>query len=101
MPQQRSRPYSTRGFSAQFRAHIAREEQERLLESQHDEEDHADSDGLYPPNCCWTRDQRRPPPHADQYGIENCNVYKNILRYVLRCFACIPLNLILFIKNKI
>ncbi|KIX04585.1 uncharacterized protein Z518_05455 [Rhinocladiella mackenziei CBS 650.93] len=78
----RSRPTSStpRGFSQQFRLNRQRTETEALLASQHDEEDHADSDGLYPPHCTWTRNQAGPPRAADLYRNADCNVYENILR---------------------
>ena len=62
------KPLLHRGFSWSIRALRAQEEQEHLLEraNTHDEEDHADSDGLYPPNACWTSDNPDPPnPHRD------------------------------------
>ncbi|KAK5361389.1 hypothetical protein LTS03_010342 [Exophiala xenobiotica] len=65
------RPSSARGFSHQFRLNRQRTETEALLASQHDEEEVADSDGLYPPHCTWTSAHREPPRGADPYG----NVY--------------------------
>lgn len=67
-------------FTRQFRLNSQRTETEALLASQHDEEDHADSDGLYPPHCTWTSDQVEPPRAADLYRNADCNVYENILR---------------------
>ncbi len=59
------RPHGHRGFSWAVRDSQTREESARLLES-HDGEEHADEDGLYPPNACWTRDHPSPPnPHKD------------------------------------
>lgn len=75
-----ARPSSARGFSHQFRLNRQRTETEALLASQHDEEDVADSDGLYPPHCTWTSAHREPPRAADPYGNGNCNVYENIHR---------------------
>jgi len=50
------------GFS--WSMHTAREEHEHLIATAHDDEEHADSDGLYPPHCCWTSDNPDPPnPH--------------------------------------
>ncbi|EXJ85892.1 hypothetical protein A1O1_06261 [Capronia coronata CBS 617.96] len=80
MPPFGSRSSSSRGFTRQFRLNSQRTETEALLASQHDEEDHADSDGLYPPHCTWTSDQAEPPPGADLYRNADCNVYENILR---------------------
>ena len=43
-----------------FRLNRQRTETDALLAAQHDEEEFADSDGLYPPHCTWTsRDQER------------------------------------------
>ena len=56
---------------------------EALLASQHDEEDMADSDGLYPPHCTWTSAQEEPPPAADPYKNADCKVYENIHRWVI------------------
>lgn len=53
------------------------DELEHLLEEQHEDEEHADSDGLYPPNCCWTADED-PPKAADLYGHYKWPVYDNI-----------------------
>jgi hypothetical protein len=75
-----TRPSSARGFSHQFRLNRQRTETEALLASQHDEEEVADSDGLYPPHCTWTSAHREPPRGADPYGNGNCNVYENIHR---------------------
>ncbi|KAJ9498444.1 hypothetical protein H2202_006131 [Exophiala xenobiotica] len=63
-----TRPSSARGFSHQFRLNRQRTETEALLASQHDEEEVADSDGLYPPHCTWTSAHREPPRAADPYG---------------------------------
>ena len=65
MPSSRpSRPH--RGFSWAVREARARQEQEHLLAVEHDDGDHADSDGLYPPNSCWYADNPNPPDqHAD------------------------------------
>ena len=52
-------------------------ELEHLLEDQHEDEEHADSDGLYPPNCCWTADEPRPVA-ADLFRHEQWPVYDNI-----------------------
>lgn len=52
-------------------------ELEHLLEEQHEDEEHADSDGLYPPNCCWTADEE-PPRAADLYGHYKWPIYDNI-----------------------
>lgn len=80
MPSPHPRPSSSRGFSRQFYLNRQRTETEALLASQHDEEDYADSDGLYPPNCTWTSNQVEPPRGADPYGNADCNVYENIHR---------------------
>lgn len=54
------------------RSHV---EQEALLANP-DEEQHADSDGLYPPNSSWTSDNPNPPnPHA------RLPVYRTIHQY--------------------
>ena len=48
-----------------------------------DEEEHADSDGLYPPNCCYTAAQPRPEgerDRADPFGTKDSQVYLNIHR---------------------
>jgi hypothetical protein len=74
-----SRTSSTRGFSQQFRLNRQRTETEALLSSQHEEEGHADSDGLYPPHCTWTNAQAEPRA-ADPYRNADCNVYENIHR---------------------
>ncbi|OAL32606.1 hypothetical protein AYO20_07916 [Fonsecaea nubica] len=81
----RRKPAAGSAFSAQFRLNRQRGETEALLATQHDEEDFADSDGLYPPHCTWTsRDQDRlggrPPAEADPFGNAHCNVYENIHR---------------------
>ncbi|KAI1616583.1 hypothetical protein EDD36DRAFT_429474 [Exophiala viscosa] len=76
----RTRPSSSRGFSRQYRMNLQRTEMEALLASQHDEEDMADSDGLYPPHCTWTSAQEEPPPAADPYKNADCQVYENIHR---------------------
>ncbi|KAH0845138.1 hypothetical protein AYO21_01601 [Fonsecaea monophora] len=81
----RRKPATGSAFSAQFRLNRQRGETEALLATQHDEEDFADSDGLYPPHCTWTsRDQDRlggrPPAEADPFGNAHCNVYENIHR---------------------
>ena len=94
-----SRPDPPRRFSSHLRQHRAgpssteygtirpsnhiryrsNSELEHLLEERHEEDDHADSDGLYPPNCCWTADQgSSPPPGADLYGHNEWPVYDNI-----------------------
>ena len=52
-------------------------ELERLLEEQHDEDEHADSDGLYPPNCSWVIGQERPAAN-DLYGHDKWPIYDNI-----------------------
>ncbi|KIY00971.1 uncharacterized protein Z520_03637 [Fonsecaea multimorphosa CBS 102226] len=85
--QRSRRPASSNGggFSAQFRLNRQRSETERLLATQHDEEDFADSDGLYPPHCTWTSLEQdrlggRPPAEADPFGNAHCNVYENIHR---------------------
>jgi hypothetical protein len=66
---------SHRGFSASLRHFRTNEEREHLLATAHDEEEHADSDGLYPPNSCWTSDNPDPPnPHG------GCKVFENIHR---------------------
>ncbi|KIW95524.1 uncharacterized protein Z519_04109 [Cladophialophora bantiana CBS 173.52] len=72
-------------FSHQFRLNRQRTETEALLATQHDEEDFADSDGLYPPHCTWTSLEQdrlggRPPREADPFGNAHCNVYENIHR---------------------
>ncbi|KAK4939617.1 hypothetical protein LTR10_020117 [Elasticomyces elasticus] len=76
----RNRPSASRGFSRQYRMNLQRTEMEALLASQHDEEDMADSDGLYPPHCTWTSAQDEPPPGADPYKNADCKVYENIYR---------------------
>ena len=71
-PSQTTRPPSSNSLSrtASGRSKISpshlfppnreRTETDTLLSTQHDEEDVADSDGLYPPHCTWTsRDQER------------------------------------------
>ncbi|KAL2412550.1 hypothetical protein ABEF91_000753 [Exophiala dermatitidis] len=70
------------GIPRKFRLNSQRTETEALLASQHDqdEEDHADSDGLYPPHCTWTSNQDEMPRAADLYRNAECNVYENILR---------------------
>ncbi|EXJ85226.1 hypothetical protein A1O3_05901 [Capronia epimyces CBS 606.96] len=75
-----ARSSSSRGFTRQFRLNSQRSETEALLASQYDEEDQADSDGLYPPHCTWTSSQNEPPRAADVYRNADCNVYENILR---------------------
>ncbi len=51
-----------------------------------DEEEHADSDGLYPPHCCFTADEPRPQgisgqkDRADPFGTKDCRVYLTIHR---------------------
>ena len=65
-----SRPKHHRGFSWAVYNQRVLEERQRLLgpEADHDDVhgDHADADGLYPPNSCWTRDHPNPPnPHKD------------------------------------
>ncbi|KAJ9650560.1 hypothetical protein H2198_010139 [Neophaeococcomyces mojaviensis] len=53
-------------------------ELENLLEEQHHESDeHADSDGLYPPHCCYTADHS-PRAGTDLYGHDQWPVYQNI-----------------------
>lgn len=53
-------------------------ELEEILEQEHeDDSDHADSDGLYPPNCSWTADGRR-PPGRDLFDHEEWPIYDNI-----------------------
>jgi hypothetical protein len=50
-----------------------------------DEEEHADSDGLYPPHCCFTTSESRSESaraRADPFGTNLCKVYLNIHRYV-------------------
>ena len=62
LPGRRPRAGLKHGFSLLMRA--AHEEQEHLISTGYDEEEHADSDGLYPPHCCWTSDNPDPPnPH--------------------------------------
>lgn len=72
----RKRPKNgNRGFSGSLRLYRTHDERDHLLAAAHDEEEHADSDGLYPPNCCWTSDNPDPPnPHRE------CKVYENIHR---------------------
>lgn len=66
-----------RGFSWSFRDSRAQEEQEHLLAPAHDEEEHADSDGLYPPHCCWTNDHPDPPnPHRGLPVYENIHMVR-------------------------
>jgi len=55
-------------------------ELEHLLEEQHEEDEHADSDGLYPPHGCWTADQASPPVGTDLYGHDDWPIYDNIHR---------------------
>lgn len=43
-------------------------------------DEQADSDGLYPPNCCWTTDGNQPAMRTDPFGNRNCDVYGNIHR---------------------
>ena len=51
-----------------------------------DEEEHADSDGLYPPHCCFTAADPRPQgipgqkDKADPFGTKDCRVYLLIHR---------------------
>lgn len=52
-------------------------ELEQLLEEEHEDEDHADSDGLYPPNCCWTADRPR-PQGVGLFNHEQWPIYDNI-----------------------
>ncbi|KIW66858.1 hypothetical protein PV04_06150 [Phialophora macrospora] len=71
--------------SPHFRLQRQRTETDALLAAQHDEEDYADSDGLYPPHCTWTSyDQAlcggKPPDSADPFGNGKCSVYENIHR---------------------
>jgi hypothetical protein len=75
-PSSRKRPKNgNRGFSGSLRLYRTHDERDHLLAAAHDEEEHADSDGLYPPNCCWTSDNPDPPnPHG------GCKVYENIHR---------------------
>lgn len=80
MPSRPKPSSSSRGFSHQFRLNRQRTETEALLESRHDQEGLADSDGLYPPNCTWTSAHREPPRAADPYRNVDCNVYANIFR---------------------
>ena len=73
----KGRPRAHRGFSWAVRDAHARDEQERehLLAAHDDEEEHADRDGLYPPNACWTKDNPSPPnPH------KNLPIYQTIHR---------------------
>jgi hypothetical protein len=60
-----------------------------VLDSEHDflddddDTEHADSDGLYPPNCCYTALEARPQgqrDRADPFGTRDCRVYWNIHR---------------------
>lgn len=49
-----------------------------------DEDQHADSDGLFPPHCSFTAAEPRPPgqhDRADPFGTKECKVYLNIHRY--------------------
>lgn len=55
------------------------EDDEADVEAEQSDEQ-ADSDGLYPPNCCWTTDGTRPPKRSDPFGNRDCNVYGNIHR---------------------
>src|ERR1700744_1490891 len=91
--------------SPHFRLQRQRTETDALLAAQHDEEDFADSDGLYPPRCTWTsreeelyalssprawvsvvtgiltfkfRGGGQPPESADPFSNRKCNVYENI-----------------------
>ncbi len=47
-----------------------------------EESEHADSDGLYPPHCCWTTAEGRlgGGERADPFRTRECNVYLNIHR---------------------
>jgi hypothetical protein len=66
---------SSRGLTWAIRAAQSREEHEAFLLNE-DEEEHADRDGLYPPNSCWTIDHPDPPdPHA------HLPVYRTIHQY--------------------
>jgi hypothetical protein len=77
--------YRTRSHLPRIRLNRTRtytyNETDALLSAQHDEEEFADSDGLYPPNCTWTSHERQPDA-ADPYGIADLNVYENLHRYV-------------------
>jgi hypothetical protein len=57
--------------------------------------EHADSDGLYPPHCCWTAANdgvaTETRERADLFGTKQCNVYLNIHRYVHGQLAYQPL----------
>lgn len=53
-------------------------ELEHLLEEQHEEDEHADSDGLYPPHCSYTADQGSAPAGTDLYGHDEWPIYDNI-----------------------
>lgn len=69
--------YGTVSPGAVFTARRTHSELEHLLEEQHEDEEHADSDGLYPPNCRWTADGA-PPRAADLYGHYQWPIYDNI-----------------------
>lgn len=43
-------------------------------------DEQADSDGLYPPNSCWTLDGTKPSKRSDPFGIRDCDVFGNIHR---------------------
>ena len=56
-------------------------------DNEYDEnEEHADSDGLYPPHCCFTAAEPRPQgiagqkDRADPFATKDCRVYLNIHR---------------------
>ena len=48
-----------------------------------EDEEHADSDGLYPPHCCYTAADPQPQGQrnrADAFGTKECKVYLNVHR---------------------
>jgi hypothetical protein len=54
----------------------SREEQQPLLADHEEEEQHADQNGLYPPNKCWTSDNSEPHNRHDHLP-----VYETIHQY--------------------
>ncbi|RMD44451.1 hypothetical protein DV735_g618, partial [Chaetothyriales sp. CBS 134920] len=66
--------------SARSEPPLPEEEEQEDPDLEDDESEHADSDGLYPPNLVQTTANGGCPRRADPFKIAECNVYSNIHR---------------------
>lgn len=77
---------SNTNFDANFTEEPPDGVPEIVVDAEHDsfeDDGHADSDGLYPPHCCYTASEPRHQgqrDRADPFGTKECKVYLNIHR---------------------